>query len=183
MAFKVGDKVRCVDASGLENQLTANRVYTVSSVHSLHYDNKGIKIDDITTIFVASRFVLADEPKPILVPVDPNVTIPYPDPIEAVRYGFPKRGETALTPSGGMFVAEQDYDDKMFLIVRKRWQASISIPPGWWVYPVSNNAWFASDQEPYQLGEFWNRSQGSTAINLTSLNFSPPPDGQPRQVQ
>ena len=183
MAFKVGDKVRCVDGSGLEEQLTANRVYTVSSVHSLHYDNKGIKIDDITTMFVASRFVLADEPKPILVPVDPACV---PDGWEAVRVGVIQPGENGVTKNhagGYEAIPEEIAKGKFGLIVRKHWQASISIPPGWWVYQNCPERWFATDMEPYQSGKFWCRANGSQVWEVTHLNFTPPPDGQPRQVQ
>ena len=129
------------------------------------------------TMFASDRFEIVAEPS-ILVPVDPACV---PDGWESIEYRATKPGDQYLSTRGKIETAFEG--GQPHLIVRKKWQASISIPPGWWVYQNCPERWFATDMEPYQSGKFWCRANGSQVWEVTHLNFTPPPGGQPRQVQ
>ena len=163
--FKVGDRVRCVISC-------TESIYRVKDgsecVVSYAMMDGRIKIDECPILWESNCFVLADDPKQIMVPVDPACV---PDGHETVRY----------EPYHGTKVNSGESVVSGYLIVRKKYVAHISIPKGWWVYPVDCKRWFATDEQPVKHGEWW-ISKTNVVIALEYCNFTPPEDGQPRQV-
>jgi hypothetical protein len=182
--FKVGDRVRCVTNEDAEDYLRQGEVYRVTSVID-DEDKSGmeIRVNGNPCQWSYSRFVLADEPQPILVPVDSACV---PDGEEFVRVGRAKKGERYYGLSGTIVEALLDHttEDSVSIIVRRKWQSSVSIPKGWWVFANNDqNVWRATDVKPdYDDGTWICSRKAKWDLSLNGLNFTPPEDGQPRQV-
>ena len=177
--FKVGDRVRAIVVipnrlSG--SSLNPDEAYCIEAIHLKAGSNGLAELVGQRGFWDTSRFVLADEPKPIMVPVDPSCV---PEGYEAVSVGkliqqneaFVICDEAVTYPA---LVASPS------LIVRPIWKPSVSIKPGMWVYQKNGN-WFICDSKPEFNGEWI--GGGHICMFPPHIDFVPPPDGQPRQIK
>ena len=178
-AFKVGDRVRCVIVTGAEDVLSIGETYRVTDVN-IELPDQEIRVSGKPGAWLASRFEhyandVFTAPS-ILVPVDPKF---IPSDCEAVAVRAGKKGE--LHAMEGRAVELFQDTNLPHLIVRRKYEASVSIPKGWWVAMANNKKWFACDEKPVKYGDGWRTTTGNF-VELDRLNFVPPLDGQPRQV-
>lgn len=181
-AFKVGDRVRCVDESG-ERDLKHNAVYTVCGIQTFT-DTPLVSLSEIESkskAYRPERFELLTNPA-IMVPVDPALIA---EGYEAVGIRKALPGESGMVVNGVAEISVKHFPDGSpfyTVVVRRKYQPTISIQKGWWVYPVDCETWFTSDSKPFKCNGYWSTPLGSNNIKLSGLNFVPPSDGQPRQV-
>ena len=102
-----------------------------------------------------------------------------PDGWEVERFGFPKVGELIPINTGGEMAAVRVQPQEKFcmprIIIRKKYNPGIDcIPKGWWVW-FFDTCWVAS------------ASVGICDESVRGLEFlagfTPPEDGQPRQIK
>ena len=59
--FKVGDKVRCINAQKINNLVKEGEEYTISDWRLSYHENLMVELDEVHGEFYASRFELVEE--------------------------------------------------------------------------------------------------------------------------
>lgn len=103
---------------------------------------------------------------------------------EPERFGFPKGGEMIPIKIGcemaAVRVQPQEKFDMPRMIIRKKYDPGIDcIPKGWWVWQQGDakKSWVATPSE----GGYGDQVSIYGLQNL--IGFTPPEDGQPRQIK